>query len=283
MRLALVEASKHNLANEDTKEVERLLALKDNGNAGGAGEIQFLEKQLETATAKGDEKWKVELKGSLRGLLIKNFPRRYDLRCVVRPADEWANLTWWTWSRLRLAQSMLVYSDGALHAPLTRLPDSRSETDALAHFTHLLELGTALTMDAAKQKSAHLIAMASAAPGGLRGEIWCQIIKQLTNNPGGLCREYLWRLLGSLVRFCRPDGEDMCCVVEAFIRRFEGPTALNRLQAFHALVFGSTPRLIATDDDVREFAADTNAPPQESEWEKAVRRTHQMENLRACF
>jgi len=271
LRDVLQRADEIKLITPTIKRIRECVALLDNGE-----EQKFLEMQLAVTSKRNDTARIGHVKSSMRALLVKTAGAKFDLQFApgLRRPDEWAKLKVLTVSRADLAKSMLVHTDEAIHAPLTSLhmevealTQEKKDSAALRFFNSML-----LYLKG-QDVQLELLTTALDCPY-LRNEIYCQVLKQLTDIPAGWPRERGWKLLGMLCKFIPPQGPEMECVVESFLAKHEAQLYIDDL---HKQLF-SVDKPVFQEDDLHLMRLIKE--PDVFAWEKSSLRNLSIDRLR---
>jgi len=137
------------------------------------------------------------------------------------PPIAWADLKLLTLKREELARGMLSWTKSSIHAPLTQIEDKLLAKEATRVFKN--ELGY---MGDKHYEFPNMLALELLAVGlqnhELRSEIYCQVIKQVTNNPSQDSARKGWELM-KLCLDTFPPGPDFEDYLEYYLRRNANP------------------------------------------------------------
>jgi len=206
-------------------------------------EHQFMDKKLAAASKRNDLDSVVRISADIRARHLRKNVDKYELRAAphLQLPDDWAKMKFFAWDRTNLAQGMLSYTDEVIHAPLTKLPveapgvsQELKDAAAVALFEQIIQYQTSGDVSIPGK----ILQTVLDSPY-LCNELYCQLLKQLTNSPTGWPRDRGWKLLGLCVKHIAPQGIEMQCIVEAFLTR-NGATFL--VPDLQQAVFGHPPQ-----------------------------------------
>ena len=142
-----------------------------------------------------------------------------------------------------LRKNMLKWTDEPIHTSLTRLPDAETKRLATRYFKNVL----GYMGDRAYSYPlvlGHEVIEAGIANPELRDEIYCQIIKQMIDNPSSASIRRGWNLM-ALALSSFPPSDELENFLEMFLRKND---QLRSVKKLHKIVFGGAmPEAISID------------------------------------
>lgn len=218
-------------------------------------EEKFVQLQLKAAIALKDEVRITRSTIRLRDIffsrlgdmfVFKKYPK------LLSPA-EFANSKGFgfKFNREKIAASFYLHTIQPIHVALTRDLFGQDATDAKTIFKTIL----CFMGDRENSSDSATLAFSLINKGmnqvNLRAEIYCQLIKQLTNNPTSKSEEKGWQLLSACLD-AFPPGSDFENYLEMWIRTNAGSRKDHLLVTFHRSVyFGAKTFPISVNDVIQ--------------------------------
>eukprot|EP00456_Euglypha_rotunda_P048582 TRINITY_DN3893_c0_g1_i4.p1 TRINITY_DN3893_c0_g1~~TRINITY_DN3893_c0_g1_i4.p1 ORF type:complete len:409 (-),score=58.11 TRINITY_DN3893_c0_g1_i4:167-1291(-) len=157
---------------------------------------------------------------------FKNYPKLFNNL-------EWANLKLISFKKDELAAGMLEFTHDPIHAPLTQLPKTKENNvykNGPKVFKNILGYMGDRKYQAPNILASELLTLCLQQKE-LRDEVYCQLIKQLTNNPKQESIQKGWDLM-TLCLATFPPGSEMENYLEMFLRTKSKP-AEKFVNLFH--------------------------------------------------
>eukprot|EP01134_Creolimax_fragrantissima_P008408 CFRG8408T1 len=187
---------------------------------------KFLQIQLKKAQAAGDKQRIAEITIEIKDKFYEMFGTRMFQLCeygFLRSAKSFAK----SYGRIHngkkedLQKGMLEYQKGPIPTSLLRL-EPKLEKIATGNFKRLQRFMSDKPREEVIRDGQYIIdgAMNNI---GLRDEVYCQVMKQLTKNFDGESRRKGWQFMQACVQ-CFPPSDDFANFVEIFLRENAEPT-----------------------------------------------------------
>jgi len=190
------------------------------------GETEFVKMQLQAAMKQKDKDRVIGKTIRLKELFFekagdmfrfKNYPKLFNNL-------EWANLKLISFKKDELAAGMLEFTVDPIHAPLTQLPKTKENPvykNGPKVFKNILGYMGDRKYQAPNILASELLTLCLQQKE-LRDEVYCQLIKQLTNNPKSDSRQKGWDLM-TLCLATFPPNSEMENYLEMFLRTKASP------------------------------------------------------------
>jgi hypothetical protein len=172
----------------------------------------------------------------------------------------WADLKFLSMSRDELAMGYLKWNKEPIHAPLTQIPDINKLALKLAKqmFKNILGWMGDKSYPQPEQLAAELLRTCLEVKD-IRTEVYCQIIKQLTGNPGSAQKG--WDLMILCLATFPPPG-DFENYLECYLRNFGNPAA-KYVNQLHDTLYNGQRRSAPAEHEFNQIlaAAAQNSEP----------------------
>jgi len=214
-------------------------------------EDRFVKMQLQAAVAFKDveriTKKTIRLKELFFAKSADMF--RFHKYNQLLSMEEWASLKFFTMNRDLLAMGMLKATADSIHAPLCNITDKLALKAAPKVFKNIqgymgdrkLQFPDVLAVDLIKS----CLEMKQ-----LRDEVYCQIIKQLTENPNPTSVSRGWNLMLLCLHSFPPNGQ-FENFLECYIRDFAPEPRAKYIYKMHTTLYGGAKQVAP---DVSELA-----------------------------
>ena len=222
----LREANEIGIHFDNEERIRILCALPDSS---------FLDVKLRTALAMNNPKMVSEVTFAIKSREMENEWGKYTLSSCpyIRPG---VNLDEWTNTPVKIPLTQLREEQFALGAKLSKLilgyMRDRYYPYPLGCLNEIVKCGVVFP--------------------DTRDEIYCQLCKQLTNNPNDISSRYGWELMTTCISFF-PPGNEFENYLEAFLREHD---RIDLVISLHKIVFtGANEKLPSLRDLKREEKA----------------------------
>jgi hypothetical protein len=172
-------------------------------------EEKFTQEQLKVSVRLGDEPRRIRCTIKLKDLVFAKMGSMFDLDSYprLRSPQDWADRKLLTLNREKLAASCRSFTRDAIHTSLTEHEEDPARSDkARKSFKSVCGIMGDRNYGAVGVLTQELLSQCLADPW-MRDEVYCQIIKQLTNNPGAESARRGWGLLASCLETFPPQAE----------------------------------------------------------------------------
>ena len=191
----------------------------------------------------------------------------FDNYAKLRSREAWADLKFVSFSREELAAGMRKHTKEPIHDPLTEINDDRQVKAVKLMFKNILGFMGDKKYDAPLLLAQELCQFCLTEKWA-RDEIYCQLIKQLTNNPDAeSTRKGFWLMAICLETF--PPPEEFENYLECWLRA-KAPSADQQryIGTLHATVYGGQRHAPLTESEMSQCMHGTlrqspfaNVPP----------------------
>jgi myosin heavy subunit len=216
---------------------------------------KFVQAQLKAAIRIGDQEKITQITIKLKDLLFEQIGDMFEFRKYPKlySPDEFASLKRFglTFNKDKIAGSFYSYTDIPIHTSMTRDLRTKLVTDSMTMFKTILAF-----MGDRENATNHLILGQEVLAKGiltpaLRAEIYCQIIKQLTNNPSTASSALGWQLMLACLD-CFPPSSDFENYLEMHVRS-KAPDKPLYLRRLHQTMYQGAKPDIPSIDVVRDM------------------------------
>jgi hypothetical protein len=231
--------------------------------------------QLASAQAAQDAARTLDLQGKLRTIALDKTRNEFSwpFAPALCESAEWARKQGISWNKSKVALGMHRYTEGSIACPLTKIelelsqntPKALKELNKLCRLTFRdinLYLRPKPKTNPGPEVMPKLLAFMDLSPWHAK-ELYCMVMKQLTDCPYKLIRTRGWSLLGAMIRARPPVGEPMQFVVQKFCADKHSP---ERVQDLLTNVFAPPAEKPAT---LEAEAADLQTVPDHTGWDSA--------------
>mmetsp|Transcript_64960 Transcript_64960/g.141562 ORF Transcript_64960/g.141562 Transcript_64960/m.141562 type:complete len:695 (+) Transcript_64960:1-2085(+) len=227
---ALALSTEINLTTERVSAVTALLALDH---------TKFLQAQLRAAKSLGDEERVLRVTLSLKDDFFRDHGKMFNFAAcpsLRTPQDYAQHYRIRIWNREKARLEMLHWQKNSLPTSLTKIVDSATAKQAKRLFQNVLGyMGDKELMY--PDQLLEEIKTQGTDVREIRDEMYCQVIKQLSDNPSPESISRGWRLLREIVT-AWPPSQELSNYVEIFIRnREDNPDKDHDIEALHRRVF----------------------------------------------
>ncbi|ETO03605.1 hypothetical protein RFI_33797, partial [Reticulomyxa filosa] len=178
---------------------------------------KFVQEQLRQAVRTQDLKRQTRLNIKLKDIFFDKMGSQFGMHnCpVLKGADEWAKEK--LFGRDKLKEGYLIWSTEPIHSQLTTI-DKKFKKDAQDLFNKIQIYMMDKPVEVGNPDNAGLeILLKGHSEQELRNEIYCQLIKQLTNNPKNQSITRGWNAM-ILCLYTFPPSQELENYLEVFIR-----------------------------------------------------------------
>jgi len=179
----------------------------------------WLKLELKKAKELDDEPRKIRLGIMLKQITLTMYEKMFtiDQLRTLRTAEDFANAKMVALNKKKLVQGFLHWSKTPIHTSLTKIEDPIILKEAKKCFKNILGYMLDKKYSYPTTLAQELINSGLTIPE-LRSEIYCQLIKQLTDHPVPQNQAKGWDLMALCVSHF-PPGDDMANVLEIFLRK----------------------------------------------------------------
>ena len=183
----------------------------------GRDSEKFVQEQMRQAVKMNDLKRQLRLNIKLKDLVFDKLGQSFAIgNCpVLKECEDWAAEK--LLGREKSRQNMMLWTDGEIHSHLTTM-DKRHKKEGKELFKQIQIYMTDRENRNKTQDEVGLgiVVQGHSAPH-FRDETYCQLIKQLTNNPGNQSVNRGWNLL-VICLYVFPPSRELENYLEVFIR-----------------------------------------------------------------
>lgn len=235
----------------------------------GLSEDELLKEQYKKAKKEGMSGRAVMKEIELKERYLDNHGSRvvvfdHEHYMRLRHPIDYANAVLITFNRESLANSMLHWSTKPIPTSLTQLPTKPPQHKvAITLFKSLL-----CWMGERKSSTPELMAFEIASKGyadiSLRAEIYCQLMKQMTQNPSHESQQRGWKMF-ALCILTFPPSPDLENFVLMFLRN-NCPDKIKFIQQTHKIIYVGGNILLSANEVNSRINIFYNSPYQEEDW-----------------
>ncbi|GMI37880.1 hypothetical protein TeGR_g2408 [Tetraparma gracilis] len=235
MRDVVAQAEEIGYSTPQIEEIKTKLALS---------EEKFVQLQLKRANEMNDPDRVINREIRLKELYLDAYGAMFTLDKfgLLRDADEWASmkLFGFAFNKDQIAASFLYHTSSPIHASLTQLESPLSK-EATKQFKNIMGY-----MGDRKYQYPDTLAQEVIACGlenaDLRAELYCQVMKQLIDNPSYASESKGWELM-SLFLSVFPPPSSIENVLAMFIREHcDDDRKEKYTQSLHMIIYGGARR-----------------------------------------
>ena len=182
-------------------------------------EEKFLQLQLKTANQLHDPARAIRIMIQMKELFFASHGKLFTFKTYgnLRPADQYAKAALLGRDKLRI--NMLVWTKSPIPTSLTFLPPLFAKQSTKL-FKNILGYMGDRSMSYPDQLAQDLLNQGLATPE-VRDEIYCQLIKQMTQNPNPQSTQKGWKLMELCLQTFAP-GDDFANYLEMYLRGNHG-------------------------------------------------------------
>eukprot|EP00484_Ammonia_sp_Unknown_P018101 CAMPEP_0197028252 /NCGR_PEP_ID=MMETSP1384-20130603/7978_1 /TAXON_ID=29189 /ORGANISM="Ammonia sp." /LENGTH=1466 /DNA_ID=CAMNT_0042457223 /DNA_START=22 /DNA_END=4422 /DNA_ORIENTATION=+ len=241
----------------------------------GKDSEKFVQEQMRQAVKMGDLKRQLRLNIKLKDLVFDKIGQSFAIQnCpILKEADDWAAEK--LFGREKLRQGMMQWTNEEIHSHLTTM-DKKNKKEGKELFK---QIQIYMTDRENKTKTQDEVGLEIVSKGHqqeeYRNEIYCQLIKQLTNNPKTQSVNRGWNLL-NICLYVFPPSRELENYLEVFIRNQPRERKERSLTALHSILYSAnagmkkTPTLKDMQDilnGIRPIKRDfLEEPPEAPSW-----------------
>lgn len=183
----------------------------------GKDSEKFVQEQMRQAVKMNDSRRQLRLNIKLKDLVFDKLGQAFTIsNCpILKECEDWAAEK--LLGREKSRQNMMLWTNGEIHSHLTTM-DKKYKKEGKELFK---QIQIYMTDRENRNKSQDEEGLEVVCMGHdrkeFRDEIYCQLIKQLTNNPGSVSNNRGWNLL-NICLYVFPPSRELENYLEVFIR-----------------------------------------------------------------
>lgn len=235
-----------------TPEIERIRDLLLN-----TPEEKFVQLQLKAAVANNDPARAIRITIRLKDLFFQKAGDLFQFEKfgVLRDRMEWASMKFLSFNKEELAMTMLIWTNNPIHASLTQL-DSNLNKIAKAAFKNIFGYMGDRPYQGPELLAQELCQMAL-ENAGIRDELYCQLVKQLTRNPDAQSVQRGWQLMSVFLETF-PPLEQFQNYLEMFLRTNAEPKD-RYVHLLHQAYYGGPSPKPPSVEEIQQIASGRSA------------------------
>lgn len=215
----------------------------------GMGPEALLKMQYRKAKSLGMQDRARQKEINIREMFLDRNTYLFEIsKCTrLRSREDFASHTMMFWKRDDLARTMLIWQKENIVASLTQIADPMVAKQAIRIHKSILGWCGDKTNPSPNNLAYEIVNAGIHGSEDLRDEIYCQIIKQATSNPGPQSLSQVWKLLALVSQFF-PPSTDFSNFVHIFIRENAAPhLKANYTQLLYATEYEIPNKMLTVD------------------------------------
>merc|ERR1719242_2677433 len=204
----------------------------------GKDSEKFVQEQMRQAVKMNDLKRQLRLNIKLKDLVFDKLGQSFAIgNCpVLKECEDWAAEK--LLGREKSRQNMMLWTDGEIHSHLTTMDKSRKKEGKELFRQIQIYMTDRENRNKTQDEVGQDIVVKGHSDKVLRDEIYCQLIKQLTNNPGNQSVNRGWNLLNICLYVFAPSRE-LENYLEVFIRNQPTDRKERSMVALQSILYAS--------------------------------------------